>query len=723
MGGATLFGPTQPKGGSTSSLPSGLFTDGLQEPTGFENTTDSTISYVDLTRTVTIQPSGASYNVWIKGQKITITGALSLAHGNTEGMHYFYIDNTGALQTTTVFDIQTILQDNAFFTAIYWDLTAASHIYFAEERHGAVMDGTTHGYLHQTQGTKWLTGLALGSFSVDDAVPNDASGQFDCSNGRITDEDLEITIADGSPQDLTPIAQIPVYHKSGAAGDWNRDAATNFAAKRFGVSRLAYNQFTGGAWQQTIVTNGDFVLSHIFATNDFENQVICVQGENEYNNIPAAREGASEEINTIITEGLPFAEFTPLGTVIFQTSNAYAGSSILARIVSTDTGDDYVDFRGFGIASTGSVSNHSNLSGLGNDDHLQYALLAGRAGGQVLDGGTAASDTLELGSTSNATKGGVQIASDDYLEIATTTSATAGLIYQNSGRFIHSYGTRNLFMGNLSGNFTLTGTDCIGIGEDTLVSLTSGTNNFAGGRDALDALQGGSDCVALGVFSQTANVNSSNNTSVGTSTLRTTTGGNNTAVGFRAGRSTGAASDGVYLGHRAGEADTSSDKLHIANNETTSLIEGDFSIPNCKIHGDLRVDTDNTENDYANRHTERVTGITAWSTVQTLTPSATANVYTSGIIEIRVMGETTTQGRGTYQERWQFTIANAAPTVASIAAAETSGTNPTARLNMSGNAIQIQVQSSDGAAQFRGLVVIDIFAPEDYDQAITYTLA
>ncbi len=42
---------------------------------------------------------------------------------------------------------------------------------------------------------------------------------------------------------------------------------------------------------------------------------------------------------------------------------------------------------------------HGAMGGLGDDDHAQYALLAGRAGGQILTGGTGAGDDLQL--TSN----------------------------------------------------------------------------------------------------------------------------------------------------------------------------------------------------------------------------------------------------------------------------------------------------------------------------------
>jgi len=51
------------------------------------------------------------------------------------------------------------------------------------------------------------------------------------------------------------------------------------------------------------------------------------------------------------------------------------------------------------------VSDHGNLTGLADDDHTQYALLAGRASGQTLIGGTASGEDLTLQSTSDGTKG------------------------------------------------------------------------------------------------------------------------------------------------------------------------------------------------------------------------------------------------------------------------------------------------------------------------------
>lgn len=55
------------------------------------------------------------------------------------------------------------------------------------------------------------------------------------------------------------------------------------------------------------------------------------------------------------------------------------------------------------------VTSHGELDDLDVDDHLIYALLAGRAGGQTLMGGTASGEHLQLESTAHATKGEVQI--------------------------------------------------------------------------------------------------------------------------------------------------------------------------------------------------------------------------------------------------------------------------------------------------------------------------
>jgi len=80
---------------------------------------------------------------------------------------------------------------------------------------------------------------------------------------------------------------------------------------------------------------------HILATNDIENPIVAVLG-NTYNTKSNARAGAKVELKEMT--GLPFLEFVKMGSVIFQSANSYTNIP-KARTVSTDTGENYVDYR------------------------------------------------------------------------------------------------------------------------------------------------------------------------------------------------------------------------------------------------------------------------------------------------------------------------------------------------------------------------------------------
>jgi hypothetical protein len=393
----------------------------MSEPNGWDSRATTTLAFDDLTRTFTLAPVGDSFDVWLGGSKMQFTSALTTVIPDVEGIHYIYIDADGTLTSTTLFSLDLFTQ-NVFVSIVYWDTSAAAHIYFSEERHGITMDGRTHYHLHESVGSIWLQGLALGDFSITGGAPTGAANaQFSCSDGYIADEDIENQIVDGSPQDLAPALKAPIYYRSGA-GDWNRDAPGDFVVKYYpAASRLGWNQLVGGVWQQSDVGQNNYVLAHIFATNDVENPIISIQGQAIYANIVTARQGATTEINNLITFGLPFAEFTPLGTVIYQTNNGWAANAVRAKVVQIDTGDNYVDFRTFRLSSTGSVVEHGNLGGLINDDHLQYPLLAGRVGDRQVYPDDAT--TAPLNMTPRSAPPSVGNVNDIYLDDGTNTAS------------------------------------------------------------------------------------------------------------------------------------------------------------------------------------------------------------------------------------------------------------------------------------------------------------
>ena len=120
-------------------------------------------------------------------------------------------------------------------------------------------------------------------------------------------------------------------------------------------------------------------------------------------------------------------------------------SAELAGVISDETGSGLLVFATSPTLTTPTIASftnathtHQNAAGGGtldhglamtgasllDDDHTQYVLSAGRSGGQQIYGGTAASNSLALQSTSHATRGSVQ--SIDNFMIGATA---AGLDY------------------------------------------------------------------------------------------------------------------------------------------------------------------------------------------------------------------------------------------------------------------------------------------------------
>lgn len=126
----------------------------------------------------------------------------------------------------------------------------------------------------------------------------------------------------------------------------------------------------------------------------------------------------------------------------------------------------------------GGVTDHGALTGLTDDDHTQYALLAGRSGGQVLTGGTGSGDDLTLRSTTNATKGDI-IAADQGGNVIVGGAATASEI-----QFMEPSGSGTNYTGlkaaasDASTTYTLPATPPTANGQ-VLASTTGGVTSWA----------------------------------------------------------------------------------------------------------------------------------------------------------------------------------------------------------------------------------------------------
>jgi hypothetical protein len=144
-----------------------------------------------------------------------------------------------------------------------------------------------------------------------------------------------------------------------------------------------------------------------------------------------------------------------------------------------------------------------------------------------------------------------------------------------------SSGNANTFYGTRSGKVTSTGTVNTFIGFSSGLSNTIGSfNTFLGASSGHQITTGGYN-VFLGNESGSLVTTGSSNVYIGHSaSYYNVTGSNNVAIGVAAGpifnQSSG--SGNVYIGSGAGNTDTGSNHLYIANtNTTTPIILGDFS--------------------------------------------------------------------------------------------------------------------------------------------------
>lgn len=104
------------------------------------------------------------------------------------------------------------------------------------------------------------------------------------------------------------------------------------------------------------------------------------------------------------------------------------------RMVSLTTLPASGETKYLGSNSSGNVvlmddpsTNHGELTGLSDDDHSQYVLLAGRSGGQTIIGDTVSSGNLTLQSTTHAVRGQVRANDPIFNTLDSYSSALASL--------------------------------------------------------------------------------------------------------------------------------------------------------------------------------------------------------------------------------------------------------------------------------------------------------
>lgn len=319
-----------------------LYAQEAGEATGLLSRTQSTMSFVNATRTFTITPTGADAVGYIKSDRFVFSGATDLVITDVQGLHFIYMNAAGVLDEVGVFDVDTLFKNNCYIAAIYWDVAAQEAVYIGDERHGTVMDWATHSYLHMNEGTRIASGFELSDITPDGDGSLNTHARLQVADGLIFDEDLDHYIINTAPQTLAPIANIPFWYRDGT-DNFKKLPATDYVVHPSGTGRATYNLNTAGVWSLQEITNNRWMCMHMFATNDVSEPIIYIMGIAEYDDVNDASTGAATESRTV-ADAIPIQELAPIGVLVIRSRDTFT-NAVRSTIVTHTDGSSYLDLR------------------------------------------------------------------------------------------------------------------------------------------------------------------------------------------------------------------------------------------------------------------------------------------------------------------------------------------------------------------------------------------
>lgn len=311
------------------NLGTAIVGNGWEDPTAFTvgYNASSRIFSLGFTGTAAFTSGGVRYP--------QSTGITFAAHGNTPG-HWHLFGTTGG--SFVVSQADWSFNTDAPAGQVYYTNSnnggAAAGLLFVEA-HTNSMDIKTRTYLHNTLGTRYVSGLTISGYTLN--ANGSTSLNYALSAGVIQDEDVQTNVTAitlGATYRFfwkTGTASLPVWNWVDTSGTGNESSGVFTGGA--GATNIAYNQLTGGSWQVTnITTNSTYVNYWLVTTNlTTAPQAVIIVGQTTYGTLAAAQAATfSNEISNIADI---FDEAIVVYQLTYQRGSTFTGPG-LARLVS-----------------------------------------------------------------------------------------------------------------------------------------------------------------------------------------------------------------------------------------------------------------------------------------------------------------------------------------------------------------------------------------------------
>lgn len=481
-----------------------------KDPSGFPNRTDSILNFDNASQMFSISESviGNGFKIYSTGKEL-IKSYDSIPIVSVPGTETIIYYDGGDYTLKSSVSEPAFQNGNVVVVSIYWDGT---HGLVGEERHGIVMDGATHQYLHSVFGTQYGSGFG-GQFTG-------SSGTFTIDPGIIYDEDLP-----HGPTASINFCRVLYHSASVYVASAVQTSSYLFASDTSSV--LAYDPLPNTSSMLT----SSFVAYWIMATNDTSCPIYSIMGQRTDTSLSASKTNALFE--NLSLGNLPFDEMKLLYRIIYDGSGSW---------------HDTTDYRHSSLNGNSFVAtSHGSLTGLLNDDHPQYLLLAGRGTSQTVQG------NINLVDSNALTLNGIRMVSGD------TAKSNS---YFGGGGNPNNIGINNIAIGSQAGATDASNNNSIQLGVQAGQFTTLSTSTIQIGYQAGQYAYKPIECVQIGYQAGQYATMSTLPFSYGVVQIGPQAGqnsiitninyGSTIQIGYQTGQSTITASGIVQIGYQAG---------------------------------------------------------------------------------------------------------------------------------------------------------------------------